>query len=287
MTHIERNDSCWCGSGKKYKKCHMDFDDKLKRFEGKGFAIPNISLLKTKEDIEGIRKAGNINKEIFSRLKEVVKVGAKTEDIDDLVAAWTKELGGIPAPLNYMGYPKNCCISINEVVCHGIPGERILEDGDIVNIDITTILNGYFADSSEMFLVGNVSDKAKAIVEASQKSLEIGINTVRAWKGTEEIGENISAYAKTLGYSIVQMFGGHGIGKKFQEDPFIYHHNTGCKGMLMVPGMVFTIEPMINEGTFKCDILDDDWTAVTSDRKLSAQWEHTILVTEDGFEILT
>lgn len=283
---LSRNDVCWCGSGKKYKKCHMEFDKKLESYKKQGYEIPSRNLILKEEDIEGIRKSGAITKGILDGVGEMIKENVTTNQIDEYVHNYTLEHGGTPATLGYHGFPKSCCTSINEVICHGIPEDRPLRDGDIINVDITTILNGYYADASRMYLIGNVSEKAKALVECAKECLQIGMDQVKPFASVSDIGLAIQAYANSKGYSVVRDFGGHGIGKNFHEDPHVSHFDTGNKGMILVPGMVFTIEPMINEGTFKLNILEDDWTAVTRDGKLSAQWEHTIVVTEDGYEVL-
>lgn len=283
---LGRNDVCWCGSGKKYKKCHMEFDKKLETFKKQGYEIPSRRLILNEKDIEGIRKSAVITKGILDGVGEMIKENVTTNQIDEFVYKYTLDHGGTPATLGYHGYPKSCCTSINEVICHGIPEDRPLRDGDIINVDVTTILDGYFADASRMYLIGNVSDKAKALVECAKECLQIGMDQVKPFVSVSDIGLAIQAYANSKGYSVVKDFGGHGIGKNFHEDPHVSHFDTGQKGMILAPGMVFTIEPMINEGTFKLNILEDDWTAVTRDGKLSAQWEHTIVVTEDGYEVL-
>lgn len=284
---ISRNDPCWCGSGKKYKKCHRQMDEKLAQLKGQGYKIPSHYLIKNEEVIEGIRKSAVITKGVFKYLEGKIVAGMKTSEIDQMVSEYTISKGGICATLGYNGFPKSCCTSINNVICHGIPGDEVLQDGDIINIDITTILDGYFSDSSRMYLVGDVSDRAKTIVEETHKCMMMAIEAVKPYESVDIIGEIIETYANSKGYSVVQDLGGHGIGEKFHEDPHIHHYRTGEKGMIMVPGMLFTIEPMINEKSHKVEILDDDWTAVTIDDGLSAQWEHTILVTETGCEIIT
>ncbi|MCH4887963.1 methionyl aminopeptidase [Acidaminobacter sp. JC074] len=283
---LNRNDICWCGSGKKYKKCHMDFDKNLEKYEKQGFEIPERRLLLNEEDIEGLRKSSVITKGILEGVADLIKPGVTTNEIDKFVHDYTIERGGTPATLGYHGFPKSCCTSINEVICHGIPEDRPLKEGDIINVDVTTILDGYFSDASRMYLVGQVSERAKDLVQCAKDCLQIGLDQVKPYGSISDIGLAIEAYATSKGYTVVRDFGGHGIGKNFHEDPHVSHFDTGQKGMLMVPGMVFTIEPMINEGTYKLNILEDDWTAVTRDGKLSAQWEHTLVVTEEGYEIL-
>ena len=173
------------------------------------------------------------------------------------------------------------------MVCHGIPGDRVLEEGQILNVDITTILDGYFADSSRMYYVGQVDQEGQKLVETCKEAMMIGLEAIKPFTSVDTIGEAIEPFANKHGYTVVRAFGGHGIGKAFHEEPFVHHHVTGYKGLILVPGMVLTVEPMLNEGTYQCEVLEDDWTAVTKDGKRSAQWEHTVVVTEDGYEILT
>ena len=215
--------------------------------------------------------------------------GMSTEDIDKMVYKYTVDHDAIPAPLNYEGYPKSCCTSINNEVCHGIPDEKvILKDGDIINVDISTIKDGYFSDASRMFTIGNVSEEAKKLVEFTKECLNKGLDQVRPWGHIGDIGAAIQEYAHENGYSVVTMFGGHGIGNEFHEEPFVSHVGQKDTGMLMVPGMVFTIEPMINIGKPQVYIdKKNGWTSYTRDGSLSAQWEHQVLVTEDGYEIIS
>lgn len=287
MEKLSRNELCWCGSGKKYKNCHLTSDEKLKMLELEGKIIPPREIIKTPEEIEGIRKSCQVTKKVLDMVGERIKAGVTTEEINTWVHNYTIELGAIPATLNYMGYPKSVCVSINEVVCHGIPDERILRSGDIVNVDVTSIYNGYFGDASRMFIIGEASEDAIKLVETAEKCLYIGIDQVKPYNTTGDIGHAIQKYAEGKGYSVVREYGGHGVGLKFHEDPFIDHCGRPNTGVVLVPGMTFTIEPMINQGTYRCKVLEDGWTAVTADGKLTAQWEHTILVTEDGVEILT
>ncbi|WP_461207158.1 type I methionyl aminopeptidase [Clostridium sp. DL1XJH146] len=288
MIKLSRNDLCWCGSGQKYKKCHLELDQKLIKLSKEGYLVPPRRLLLSAKDIEGVRKAGKVTHDVLDIVGNIIKPGVSTEEINILVHNTTIEKGAIPAPLNYSGFPKSVCTSINEVVCHGIPSEdRILKDGDIINVDVTSILDGYYGDASRMYLVGNVDKKGKEIIEIAKECLYKGIEQVKPFATVGDIGYAINEYAVSKGYSVVREYGGHGIGKKFHEDPFIDHVGRKGEGMVLVPGMIFTIEPMINEGTFRCRVLKDNWTAVTADGKLSAQWEHTLVVTETGYEILT
>ncbi|MGB3368527.1 MAG: methionyl aminopeptidase [Acidaminobacteraceae bacterium] len=286
MFDFSRNSKCWCGSGLKYKKCHINVEASIDIYLKNGYKMPDLSLIKTKEDIEGIRKSALITKTILDMLTEKALVGVSTNELNEFVHNYTLSCGGVPAPLNYDGFPSSICTSINEVICHGIPSDRILKDGDIVNIDITTILGGYYSDASRMYMIGNVSEEAKRLVECTKEALEIGLRSVVPYRPFHDIGNAIGPYAKEKGYSIVRDFGGHGVGNDFHEEPFIYHFASDEKDILMLPGMVFTIEPMLNVGMSACKILDDEWAAVTKDGSLSAQWEHTVLVTEDSFEVL-
>lgn len=286
---IERNDPCWCGSGKKYKACHMNMDQKIHTYELQGHMVPDRDILKTAADIEGIKESSVINMAVLDAVGEMIGPGVSTQDIDDLVYSKTIEMGGIPAPLNYDGFPKSVCVSINDVVCHGIPDEDIvLEDGDIVNVDVSTIYNGYFSDSSRMYMIGNVSPEKEKLVRVTKECVELGLQMVKPWNFLGDMADVINRHAKENGYSVVVEIGGHGIGKEFHEDPFVSYVTKPGTEMLMVPGMVFTIEPMVNMG--KRDIFvdeDDDWTVYTEDGLPSAQWEITVAVTETGYEVLT
>lgn len=287
MMKTNRNDNCWCGSGSKYKKCHLSFDEKIDSFRQKGYPVPRHSLLKSDADIAGIKKSGALTSKLLDELNNIIKPGITTDEIDTWVYEQTIAHGAIPAPLNYKGFPKSCCTSLNDVVCHGIPDDTVLKDGDILNVDITCIIDGYYGDSCRMYTVGTPSKDALKLVDVAKECLDKGIEAVQAWRPVSDIGNAIQAVAHKHNYGVVEMFGGHGVGNAFHEEPFIYHYARKEKQMIMVPGMVFTIEPMINIGTPHCEILDDDWTAVTADGSLSAQWEHTLLVTENGAEILT
>lgn len=286
---IERNDPCWCGSGKKYKSCHLNQDNKVKQYELQGHMVPTNDLLKTQKDIEGIKESSKINIAVLDAVGEMIGPGVTTQEIDDLVYNLTTSMGGIPAPLNYDGFPKSVCTSINEVVCHGIPDpDRVLEDGDIINVDVSTIYKGYFSDSSRMYMIGNVSEEKKKLVQVTKECVELGLQMVKPWNFLGDMADVINRHAKENGYSVVVEIGGHGIGLEFHEEPFVSYVTEPGTEMLMVPGMVFTIEPMVNMGT--SDIFvdeEDDWTVYTDDGLPSAQWEITVLVTEDGHEVLT
>lgn len=286
---LSRNDECWCGSALKYKNCHLDFDKKLEELKKQGCIVPTRNLIKSKEQIEGIRESAKINNSLLDLVGENIKEGMTTEEINELAYEYTTSNGGIPATLNYDGFPKSICTSINDEVCHGIPSmDVVLKNGDIINVDATTILNGYYSDASRMFMIGQVSDEAKKIVEITKECLNKGVESVKPWGFLGDIGAAIQEYAESNGYSVVRSFGGHGVGLKIHEEPFVFHFGTRGTGMILAPGMVFTIEPMINGGSHNIFIdRDNGWTAYTADGALSAQWEHTVLVTEDGIEIIS
>ncbi|ENZ01571.1 methionyl aminopeptidase [Clostridium thermobutyricum] len=285
---INRNDECWCGSGKKYKKCHMEFDEKYEFMKKNGCLMPNRNLIKNAKQIEMIRKSAEINNGVLDLVGEKICEGMSTEDIDKLVYDYTVEHGAIPAPLNYQGFPKSVCTSINDEVCHGIPDKNIiLKEGDIINVDVSTIKDGYFSDASRMYIIGKTSEEAEKLVRVARECLKKGVEAIKPWGFLGDIGEAVEKHARENGYSVVRDFGGHGVGLKFHEDPFVAHVGKAGEGMVLVPGMIFTVEPMINEGGFEVFVdADNDWTALTEDGSLSAQWEHTVLVTDTGIEIL-
>ena len=285
---LERNDPCWCGSGKKYKTCHAAFDDKIIQLEHNGFRVPARELIKTPKDIEGIKKSAVINMAVLDEIGEKIHAGMSTQEIDDIVYNTTTKMGGIPADLNYEGFPKSVCTSINEEVCHGIPSEDIiLQDGDIINVDCSTILDGYYSDSSRMFCIGNVSPEKKRLVDVTKECLEEGLKAVIPWTPIGDMGHAVHQHALKNGYTVVKEIGGHGCGNAFHEEPFVSFVSKPGTGMIMVPGMVFTIEPMVNMGTDEifCDD-DNGWTVYTADMKPSAQWEVELVVTETGYELL-
>lgn len=289
MNKPGRNDACWCGSGKKYKKCHIDFDEKIEEYKSQGHIVPEHSIIKTYEQIKKIKESAKINIAVLDYVSEHIKAGISTAEIDKWVNEITLNMGGVPATLNYEGYPKSVCTSINNVVCHGIPSENIiLKDGDIVNVDVSTNLNGYFSDSSRMFCIGNVSEENKRLVEVAKQSLEVGLNAVKPWGFLGDMGQAINDFVKSNGYSVVREVGGHGIGLEFHEEPWVSYVSEKGTEMLMVPGMIFTIEPMINMGSEQIYVDETDgWTIYTKDGKPSAQWEIQVLVTEDGYEIIS
>lgn len=263
---------------------------KLEELRSKGVVVPTNEMIKTKEQIEGIRVAGVINTGILDMMELNVHAGMSTEDINTLVHNYTISHGAIPAPLNYEGFPKSVCVSVNDAVCHGIPSKKeILKEGDIVNVDVTTIYKGYFADASRMYIIGKASPKAEKLVRVTKECLTLAFKDLKPWVShLGDIGGIINRHAKENGFSVVREIGGHGVGLAMHEDPFVSHVSKYGTGMLLVPGMVFTIEPMVNEGTAKIyEDISNGWTIYTWDGKLSAQWEHTFVMTEDGCEILT
>ncbi|MBS7007754.1 methionyl aminopeptidase [Anaerostipes sp.] len=285
---LGRNDACWCGSNKKYKACHMAFDEKIEAFARKGHIVPPRFILKNAEQIDGIRESGKINIAVLDYVAEHIREGMTTEEIDRLVYEKTEELGGVPAPLGYEGFPKSVCTSINEQVCHGIPSEDIvLQDGDIINVDVSTIYKGYFSDSSRMFCIGNVSEEKRKLVDVTKKCVELGLEQVKPWGFMGDMGQAVHDHAKENGYTVVREIGGHGVGLEFHEEPFVSYVTKKGTEMLLVPGMVFTIEPMVNMGTDEVYTDGgDNWSVYTADGLPSAQWEIQVLVTETGYEVL-
>ena len=283
-----RNDPCWCGSGKKYKKCHIEKKKKIEEFEVAGHIVPSHEILKNAEQIEKIKESAKINIAVLDYVAEHIKAGISTAEIDKWVYDITTKMGGVPAPLNFEGFPKSVCTSINNEVCHGIPSEDvIIKDGDIINVDVSTNLNGYFSDSSRMFCIGNVSEENRKLVEETKNAVYEGLKQVKPWGFLGDMGQAVNDYVKSKGYSVVREVGGHGIGLEFHEDPWVSYISKKGTEMLMVPGMIFTIEPMVNAG--KPDIFvdeDNGWTIYTEDNSMSAQWEIQVLVTEDGYEII-
>lgn len=288
MDKLDRNDQCWCGSGKKYKKCHYDFDERIALLRSQGALVPSRKIIKNEEQIQGIRESGKINIAILDYVAEHIKAGITTEQINKWVQELSIEHNAVPAPLNYEGFPKSVCTSINNEVCHGIPSDKIvLKDGDIINVDVSTIYKGYFSDSSRMFCIGNVSEENRRLVEVAKESLNVGLKEVKPWGYLGDMGQAINDFAKSNGYSVVREIGGHGVGLEFHEDPWVGYVTRRGTEMIMAPGMIFTIEPMINMGKHGIYIDDDNgWTVYTDDGKPSAQWEIQVLVTDDGYEIL-
>jgi methionyl aminopeptidase len=283
---ISRNAPCPCGSGKKFKRCCLNKTASTQKPDLQ-YARKHRIRIKTSEQIEGIRRAGRLVIETLDMVAPYIRPGVSTDEINTLIHDFTIQHGAIPAPLNYRGFPKSVCVSINEVICHGIPGDRKLEEGDIVNVDVTSILSGFYADASKTFFVGRPGADARKIVEVTRQCLAESIAVVRPGNTVGDIGHTIQSYAEKQGCSVVREFVGHGVGVDFHEAPQIPHYGTRRTGVRLMPGMVFTIEPMINLGGKELVILDDGWTAVTADGSLSAQFEQTLLVTENGVDSLT
>lgn len=263
---------------------------KLMEYAAKGYQVPRMDMIKTPEQIAGIREAGKVNTGVLDAVEKAIKVGMTTDDINTIVYDYTISHDAIPACLNYEGFPKSVCTSVNDVICHGIPDpHQVLKSGDIVNVDATTIYKGYVGDASRMFMLGRVPAERKNLVGITKECLKRGMENAVGWKNTlGDIGAAIQAFARKHGCSVVEEFGGHGVGLEMHEDPFVAHVGKRGHGMLLVPGMVITIEPMINAGTK--DLYIDEangWTVHTCDGKPSAQWEHTLLITEGLPEILS
>ncbi len=285
---ISRNSPCWCGSGRKYKICHEAFDHKIAQYARNGHMVPTHDMIKNPEQIEKIKESCKINIAVLDYIEQNIQEGWDTAKIDQIVYDMTTDMGGIPAPLNYEGYPYSVCTSVNDQVCHGFPSKDvILQSGDIINVDCSTILNGFFSDSSRMFCIGDVDPEAKRLVDVTKESMYKGLEEVKPWAFLGDMGQAVNDCAKEHGYSVVREVGGHGVGIEFHEEPFVSYVTKRGEEMLLVPGMIFTIEPMINMG--KPDIFidqDNDWEIYTDDGSLSAQWEIMVLVTEDGNEVL-
>ena len=266
-----------------------ELDRRVLEAQARHRSVPTRNLIKTADQIEGIRQAGIINTAVLDQVATLIRPGISTQDIDDLVARFTAEQGAIPAPLNYEGFPKSVCTSINEVVCHGIPSEcDILCEGDIINVDVTTIYKGFYADASRMFIVGKTTPECEHLVRVARECLQLAEQAAKPYCFVGDIASVITRHAHKEGLSVVRDFCGHGVGVEFHEEPDIFHYGRRGTGMMLVPGMVFTIEPMINMGTYEVFIDEEDgWTVVTEDELPSAQWEHTLLMTQTGVEILT
>jgi methionyl aminopeptidase len=310
-----RNDPCWCGSGQKYKKCHLDADEgqavparPARRPLAAGLVSPRRAVpphivrpdyaasgrpraqgrdVKAPEELVRLRHACRAAARVLRVAGEAVRIGITTDALDEIAHQEAIRLGGYPSPLNYRGFPKSICTSVNEVICHGIPDSRPLEDGDIVNLDITVYLDGMHGDCSATFLVGEVDAEGRRLVQVAKECLEKGIAAVKPGLPISEIGRAVEAHASRNGHGVVRSYCGHGIGESFHTSVQIPHHHDPAVKRLMEPGMTFTIEPMITEGTWQDMLWDDGWTAVTADGKRSAQFEHTLAVTEGGAEILT
>lgn len=284
-----RNDPCWCGSGRKYKSCHALMDNRLQSLYAAGHEVPTHAMIKTPAQIEKIRQSARINIAVLDEIEKRIHEGMRTSEIDQIVYDLTTQMGGIPAPLNYKGYPYSVCTSVNDQVCHGFPSDDvILRSGDIINVDCSTILDGYFSDSSRMFCIGEVSPEKRKLVEVTRECVELGLKEVRPYAFLGDIAQAINDHARSHGYSVVEEIGGHGVGLEFHEDPWVGYTGKRGTGMVLVPGMIFTIEPMVNMGTpAVCTHIDNDWEIFTEDGMPSAQWELMVLVTDDGYEVLS
>ena len=291
-----RNDPCWCGSAKKYKKCHRDSDEagtSSPPATGSFGLAPRSSrnqhLLVNEAGRDGMRKAGRFNAALMDYIRPFVLPGVRGSELDQLIHDWTVSHGGVPACLGYKGFPASSCISANEVVCHGIPDDRALRDGDIVNLDLTSIVDGWHGDQSETFLVGEVEPRSRELVQVAFDCLWLGIDAIHPFGRVIDIGRAIQNHAHAHGFSVVRDYQGHGIGRVFHQDPGVPHYPDAAMGAFVIePGMCFTIEPMINAGTWKTTLdRSDGWTVRTGDNHLSAQFEHTLLMTDEGVEVLT
>ncbi|MBO4365440.1 MAG: methionyl aminopeptidase [Eggerthellaceae bacterium] len=289
MENPGRNDDCWCGSGKKYKKCHRDFDEHLEELADQGFELLPRSLLKTPADIAGIKASAEVNVGALDYVAEHIGVGTTTEEIDQWVYDYCIQHDAIPADLNYEGFPKSVCTSINEVVCHGIPSpDVVLREGDIVNVDMSTIKNGYYSDYSRMFCIGEVDPEWKRLVDVTYDSVQAGLAAVKPWVHLGDVSAAVNKVATDAGFTVVREFGGHGIGLEFHEDPWVGFNEKPGTGPLLIPGMCFTIEPMVNMGAQEIDMTDPNgWTVRTADGMPTAQWEVQIVVTDTGYELLS
>jgi methionyl aminopeptidase len=285
---VGRNDPCPCGSGLKFKKCCAGSADGAPAPDlAEVYARKHRIRVKTAADIEAIRRAGALVVATLDMVAPRLRPGLATDEINTWVHEFTLEHGAVPAPLNYRGFPKSVCVSVNEVICHGIPGSRVLQDGDIVNVDVTSILDGYYADANKSYFVGTPGPDARKIVAVARECLRQGMAVVKPGNTVGDIGWAIQAHAELQGCSVVREFVGHGVGLDFHEPPQVPHFGRKGEGLVLLPGMVFTIEPMINLGRKELRILEDEWTAVTRDGSLSAQFEQTVHVTETGCESLT
>ena len=288
MSGLGRNEPCWCGSGKKYKKCHADFDEKREALAAAGHVVPPNELIKLPHQIEGIRKSAKVNIAVLDYVAAHIRAGISTAEIDRWVYEETLRMGGVPAPLGFEGFPKSVCTSVNNQVCHGIPSDdMILQDGDIINVDVSTIVDGYYSDSSRMFCIGSVLPEWEKLVRVAKECVEKGLEQVKPWGFLGDIGQAVNDHAKANGYSVVREIGGHGVGLAFHEDPWVSYTSQAGTGMVLAPGLMFTIEPMVNMGSAKIfQDSDNGWTIYTDDELPSAQWEIQVLVTEDGYEVI-
>lgn len=284
-----RNDECWCGSGKKYKKCHARADERMDALYEAGEEMPPRSLLKTPADIEGIKASAAVNMGVLDYVGEHIGPGVTTADINRWVEEYLAAHDAVSADLNYEGYPYSVCTSINGVICHGFPNEQdVLQEGDIINIDMSTIKDGYYSDSSRMYCIGEVSPERQKLVEVCHDAVQKGLDAIKPWGHLGDVGAAVNEYAQANGFSVVREYGGHGIGVEFHEEPFVSFVSEPGTGPILVPGLCFTIEPMVNAGT--PDITTDEdngWIVRTADGSDSAQWEVQLVVTNDGYELLS
>ena len=285
---IGRNDPCWCGSGKKYKQCHWAFDEKLQELADEGHPVPRRDMIKTPEQVEKIRESCRINVAVLDEIDKQMHEGMTTADIDKIVYDVTTDMVGIPAPLHFEGFPYSVCTSVNDQVCHGFPSKDVvLRAGDIVNVDVSTNLNGYYSDSSRMYCFGELDPTVRRLVDVTRESVEKGLAQVQPWGFMGDMGQAVHDHCTENGFSVVREFGGHGIGLEFHEDPWVGFNSRKGREIVLAPGMVFTIEPMVNMGKPEIYIdPDNDWEVYTRDGKPSAQWEIQVLVTETGHEVL-
>lgn len=284
-----RNDECWCGSGKKYKKCHLANDERMEDLAHQGFEVLPRTLLKTAADIAGIKYSAEVNVGSLDYVADHIGVGTTTGEIDQWVYDYCIAHDAVPADLNYEGFPKSVCTSINEVVCHGIPSpDEALKSGDIVNVDMSTIRNGYYSDSSRMFCIGEVDPEWRRLVEVTRESVQAGLAAVKPWGFLGDVSAAVNKVATDAGFTVVREFGGHGIGLEFHEDPWVGFNEKAGTGPVLVPGLCFTIEPMVNMGGQEIDMSDPNgWTVRTADGLPTAQWEVQLVVTETGYELIS
>ena len=302
---LKANDPCWCGSGKKFKRCHKAATDRVRPGQvspmrpvpasiprppyaesGRLVRVPE-SPVHSPDVIERMRRAGRAAAEVLAETAAAIRPGVTTDELDAICHQACIDRGGYPSPLNYSGFPKSLCTSVNEVICHGIPDDTPLRDGDLVNIDITAYVGGVHGDTDATYLVGDVAEEDRLLVERTKEALDRAIRAVRPGRPINVVGRVIESYARRFGYGVVRDFTGHGIGTAFHSGLVIPHYDDPAATTIMQPGMTFTIEPMLNQGTHEWAMWDDGWTVVTKDGRRSAQFEHTILVTEDGAEVLT
>ena len=302
---VRSNDPCWCGSGRKYKRCHKGLEGKVlagrvsprlavpKGIDRPPYAETGVvgrtdeAMVKAPEVIERLRRAGLVAAQVLAEAGAAVAPGVTTDELDRISHQAYLDRGAYPSTLGYHGYPKSICTSVNEVICHGIPDDRPLQDGDIVNLDVTAYLDGVHGDCSAMFFVGEVDEASRRLVRVTRECRDLGIGAVRPGRPISDIGRAIEDHATAHGYGVVRTFVGHGIGEAFHTTPTVLHYYSPEARTVMEPGMVFTVEPMITVGSWRERMWDNGWTAVTTDGGRSAQWEHTIVVTDEGAEVLT